>query len=134
MSGPPWPGILAVVGRTIAATRNPSTFVPGTYFRTSSIEYVGVGGSTEPSGITLKQTVVLTDAGSGSFIAQSVLSKSGAADSHATVRETPAGSTVSLVTTCPLSQPLGEFPYSATASTFTLYNTTDSVVEVYTKQ
>jgi hypothetical protein len=108
--------------------------VPGTYYRTASTEYTGVGGLTAPSGVTQKQTIVITDASSGGFIAQSVQSTSGGAEGHGNLMATPAGFAVSLVITCPVNQPFGVFPYTATATSYTLYNTVDSVVEVYTKQ
>src|SRR5256885_1904613 len=83
------------------------------------------GCNTGPNGVTDKQTIVLSDAsaGGGAFVAQSVQSTNGAADQRGTLMGTPSGTTVSLLITCPASGPFGDFPYTATATSFTLYNT-----------
>lgn len=128
------------IDRTQVAEALPSasaaggTFALGTYFRTATTVYTGVGGATGPNGVTDKQTIVLSDAGAGAIIAQSVQSTSGAADQHGTLMVTSTGTTVSLVITCPVNAPFADFPYTATATGFTLYNTIDNIVEVYTKQ
>ncbi len=112
------------------------TFAPGTYFRTSTTVYTGVGGATGPNGLTDKQTLVVSAAssGAGAIVAQSAQSKNGGADEHGTLMGTPAGTTVTLVISCPVNAPFASFPYTATATGFTLYNTLENIVEVYAKQ
>jgi hypothetical protein len=117
---------------TAAATGG--TFAPGTYFRTSATVYTGAAGPTGPNGVTDKQTIVLSDAGGGAIIAQSVQSTSGQTEQRGTLKGTPAGTIVSLVITCPVSAPFADFPYTAGTTGFTLYNTQKNVVEVYTRQ
>ena len=117
---------------TVAAAGG--TFAPGTYFRTSATVYTGAGGPTGPNGVTDKQTIVLSDAGGGAIVAQSVQSTSGQTEQRVTLKGTPAGTTVSLVITCPASAPFADLPYTADATGFTLYNTLENVIEVYTRQ
>ena len=112
------------------------SFAPGTYFRTAATVYTGSGGATGPNGVTDKQTIVLSDASAGGRVrrAERAIHKNGGADQRGTLMGTPSGTTVSLLITCPASGPFGDFPYTATATSFTLYNTLHNVVEVYTKQ
>jgi hypothetical protein len=125
-----------VAGALPTAEAAGGSFAPGTYFRTAATVYTGSGGATGPNGVTDKQTIVLSNAsaGGGAFVAQSVQSTNGGADQRGTLMGTPSGTTVSLLITCPASGPFGAFPYTATATSFTLYNTLHNVVEVYTKQ
>jgi hypothetical protein len=132
----------ATIDRTQVAEALPigdaagGTFAPGTYFRTAATVYTGVGGGTGPNGVTDRQTVVLSAASAGgtAFVAQSVQSMNGGADQRGTLMGTPSGTTVSLVITCPVSAPFADFPYTATSTGYTVYNTVDNVVEVYTRQ
>jgi hypothetical protein len=78
--------------------------------------------------------MVISDGGSGAFIGQSVESDSGAAEWRGTLMGTPAGSTVSLVVTCPFSAPFADLPYTATATSYTLYDATANTVDTYVKQ
>jgi hypothetical protein len=119
-----------------AASAAGGAFAPGTYFRTSTTVYTGVGGATGPNGQTDKQTLVVSAAssGAGAIILQSVYSGNGAPDEHVTLMGTPTGTTLSVVITCPESVPFGDSPYTATATGFTLYDTTKIAVAVYAKQ
>jgi hypothetical protein len=125
-----------VAGALPTAEAAGGSFASGTYFRTAATVYTGSGGPTGPNGVTDKQTIVLSNAsaGGGAFVAQSVQSTNGGADQRGTLTGTPSGTTVSLLITCPVSAPFGAFPYTAAATSFTLYNTLNNVVEVYTKQ
>ena len=124
-----------VAGTLPTADAAGGAFMPGTYHRTSSTLYTGAGGLTGPNGVTYKQTMVISDGDAGAFIGQNVESDSGAAEWHGTLMGTPAASTVSFVVTCPLlNAPLGNFSYTATATSFTLYDTTANTVDIYVKQ
>lgn len=105
-----------------------------TYFRTAATEYTGAGGPTGPTGRTDKQTIAISASTGTAFVLQSVQSTNGAADQRGTLRVTPSGTVVSLLATCPYNAPFADFPYTATETAITLYNTIENVVEVYTKQ
>jgi hypothetical protein len=111
-----------VVAKFQAATNPPAPgggpIVDGTYYLSQAITYTGPGGASGPLGSTIQDTLVITNAASGTATVQEVTSGDGGADAHASFTLTPAGTMATVTITCPSPSISVSFGYTATATTF----------------
>jgi hypothetical protein len=129
----------AVVEMNVAGTQPVGvggTVVAGTYFRTATEYYTGVGGAVGPTGKVRKETFVITSLGNNMITAQIVDSKTGSPEVRMNQAGTLAGATVMLTVGCPATAGVFPVTYTATAGTLTIFNTlfTPHETETYTKQ
>jgi hypothetical protein len=93
------------------------TLVDGTYVLTARQIYTGVGGATGPTGEMRRQTLVISNAASGTATVHSIQSRNGGADSRETLTAMPSGTTFAMTRVCPPPSASGAFMYTATGST-----------------
>ncbi len=110
-----------VVGE-FQATANPpvplgGTIVDGTYYLSESISYTGPNGASGPTGMTIQDTLVITNAASGIATVEEVTSSNAAPDERTSFTFTPVGTMATAAVTCPTPDSLS-FGYTATATTF----------------
>jgi hypothetical protein len=111
------------------------TIALGTYHLTSYTFYTGPGGATGPNGQNRSQTIRFTAGTGGALTLEaSIAATTGGTGQWLVLNGTPSGTSLVLTQICPTAGSIGTFPYSATASTFTIYNTSSNVVEAYAKQ
>jgi hypothetical protein len=108
------------------------TLVPGTYHLTSLVSYTGPGGATGPTGNPRSQTIRVTAASGGAFTLEaSIAAAMGGTGQWLVFNATTSGSTLMLTQVCPTAGPGPSLSYTATATTFALYNTSNNTIESY---
>lgn len=109
------------------------TLVPGTYHLTTLTQYTGPGGATGASG-SRSETVRITSSAGGFTLEASIAAAAGGFGQWLVLSGTATGTSLMLTQICPTAGSLGTFSYSATATTFTIYNAANSTVEAYVQQ
>ena len=111
-----------VVAKFQAAANPPAPgggpIVDGTYYLSEANTYTGPNGAWGPLASTIQDTLVITNAASGTATVQEVTSGDGGADSHASFTMTPAGTMATATSDCPKPSISVSFGYTATATTF----------------
>jgi hypothetical protein len=117
------------------ASATGGTLAPGTYHLTSLVGYTGPGGATGPTGQPRSETIRVTAGTGGVFrLEASIAAAMGGTGQWLVLDATPSGSTLTLSRVCPTAGPAGSLSYTATATTFALYNASNNTVESYVKQ
>jgi hypothetical protein len=109
------------------------TLTPGTYHLTTLTEYTGVGGSTT-AGSGRSETVRVTATAGGFTLEVSVASTMGGFGQWLVFNGATATNQLTLTQVCPSAAAAVPFLYTASASTFTVYNTGNHTSEAYLKQ
>jgi hypothetical protein len=116
------------------ASATGGTLSPGTYHLTSLTSYTGPGGATGPAGNPRSQTIRVTASGGGFTLEASIAAAMGGTGQWLVFNATTSGSALMLTQVCPTAGAGPAISYTATATTFALYNAQNNTVESYTKQ
>jgi hypothetical protein len=120
-----------MVADTMPNNPQGGTLAVGTYHLTSRTRYTGPSGMTGPAE-SRKQTVSATSTGANSYDLESVLSDDGEPDEHVNLAVTVTGISATSDVTCPFEGTLGTSGFTATTTSYTVFDSLDGDVSVYT--
>jgi hypothetical protein len=120
-----------LVAETMPNMPQGGTLAEGAYHLTARTRYTGPGGMTGTAE-NRKQAISLKATGVGSYDLESVLSDDGGPDEHVSLAVTVSGFTASSDVTCPFEGFFAASGFTATATSYTVFDSLDGEVSVYT--
>jgi hypothetical protein len=109
-------------------------FVPGKYHLTTRSLYTGPDGPAGPNGNTRQETIVVATRATPSYDFDTIVSENGEADERVSFVIVPADTSIRVEIACPSNPAFGDFFFTATPTSFSVYDPYDNEVDLYVLQ